>query len=105
MTDGEIAQVDRKSIGPTELIPWQADEDGLGGDELEAGGLDSSLSVSSSTGHNGIMSSNHNSTTNGGWNEEDMFNFNKSNFNIQSTYKEDMSDYTYVFQIIFVRYN
>lgn len=32
-----------------------------------------------------------------GWTAEDMFETNKSKFNVESSYDEEMTDYTYVY--------
>lgn len=68
-----------KHTGTKDLIPW--DDDGDSGNTMES--LDE---ISTNGGGGGI--------TNGGWDSSAMFQYNEKKYSINTTYKEDMSDYT-----------
>lgn len=75
MTDGEISKNDG-SKQQRELVPWDGDDNESNDSCFET--LDGSSSVSN------------------GWKTEDMFKLNESKYKIETTYQEDMSEYTYV---------
>ena len=72
LTDGEISKIDSKKLQPKELVPWVDDES-------------SNLCESLEENSNGISN---------GWDSSEMFNYNEKTYNITTTYKDDMSDYT-----------
>ncbi|OTF75173.1 ataxin-2-like protein, partial [Euroglyphus maynei] len=89
MTDSEIAKHDGNAKQHRELVPWDGGDDSIDGhDSL---GLDSSLDDHSGLSLGGIGGSGNVSN---GWKTEDMFKLNESKYNIETTYQDDMSEYT-----------
>lgn len=72
LTDSEIAKNDGSKSTARELVPWN--DDGEVATETGLEGLD------------GVSSN--------GWGTEDMFKYNESNYNIHSTYRDEMPEYT-----------
>lgn len=85
MTDSEIAKHDGSTKQHRELVPWDGGDDSI--DVHDSLGLDSSLDDHSglSLGGGGVSN---------GWKTEDMFKLNESKYNIETTYQDDMSEYT-----------
>lgn len=75
-TDGEIANLDgnRKAGAPRDLVPWD-------------GGDDEKNCLDTLENSNGIPNGK-------GWEAEDMLNYNAKKFNINSTYRDEMPEYT-----------
>lgn len=72
LTDGEISGVEGKKLQEKELVPWD-----------DGGDCDYNALEESSNG-----------CQNGGWDSSEMFDYNERNYNINSTYNDDMSGYT-----------
>lgn len=74
-TDSEIARTDGKLSGEKDLVPWN--DDGEMGDIC-------------------TESLEDNRRQSNGWQSADMFKYNETVFNISSTYRDEMPEYTYV---------
>lgn len=83
MTDSEIAKHDGTTKQHRELIPWDGGEDGSDGND--------SMGLDTLDDHSGLSLAGNVSN---GWKTEDMFKLNESKYNIETTYQDDMSEYT-----------